>query len=188
MRKFLMAAALVAVTTPALVTPALAVTNWQIDPKVSKLTWVAQFNKQPVAGQFEKWSGVIAFDPNDLKNSSIAITVDLTSVQSGDANRDGTLKGPDFFNTASAATATFVSKEIKKTSQGYVAGGMLTLGGVTKPLALPFTLDIKDKKALGQGKIKLSRTAFGVGKGQWAKAGEIADLVEVTFTVSADAK
>lgn len=164
-----------------------AATTWQIDPATSKLTWAVPFNKQPVTGQFEKWSGKIAFDPADLATSSIVISVDLASVNSADANRDGTLKGPDFFNTAVAPTATYTSSKITKTSQGYVAEGTLSLAGVTKPLALPFNVTITGTKANAQGKLKLSRTAFGVGKGQWASAKEIEDLVEVTFTVNATA-
>ncbi len=182
MRKLILTAAL---TLAAL--PAFAVTNWNID-STSKLTWSVPFNKQPVSGQFDKWNGNIAFDPANLAASNFTINVDLTSVNSQDANRDGTLKGPDFFNTATTPTATYTSTKITKTTQGYVAAGNLTLGGITKPLALPFTLEINGNKAVGQGKIRLSRNAFGIGKGQWKSASEIADLVEVTFTVNATAK
>ena len=182
MRKTLLTAALVLAAMPA-----FAVPNWNIEP-TSKLTWSVPFNKQPVSGQFEKWTGVIAFDPANLDASSISISVDLTSVNSADANRDTTLKGPEFFNTATTPTATYTSTKITKTSQGYVAAGNLTLAGVTKPMPLPFTLAINGTKAVAQGKIKLSRNAFGVGKGQWKSATEIADIVEVTFSVNATAK
>ncbi len=182
MRKLLLTAAL---TLAAI--PAFAVTNWSIDP-TSKLTWTVPFNKQPVTGQFDKWSGAIAFDPANLDASSITINVDLASVNSSDANRDGTLKGADFFNTAATPTATYTSTNITKTSQGYVAAGNLSLAGVTKPLAVPFTLAINGTKAVAQGKIQLSRNTFGIGKGQWKSSKEIADQVEVTFTVNATAK
>lgn len=180
MRKLILTAALALVAVPA-----FAATNWQVDPKASNLSWTVPFNKQPVTGKFEKWDSKIAFDPNDLPNSSITITVDLTSVNSNDANRDGTLKGGDFFNTASTPTATYTSTKITKTSQGYVAAGNLSLAGVTKPMPLPFTVTITGDKATANGKLTLSRGAFGVGKGQWQSASEIADLVEVTFNVSA---
>ncbi|RYG60929.1 MAG: YceI family protein [Alphaproteobacteria bacterium] len=182
MRKLILTAAL---TLAAL--PAFAATSWNLEP-TSKLTWAVPFNKQPVTGQFDTWSADIAFDPASLETSSLTIKVDLTSVNSKDANRDTTLKGPEFFNTATTPTATFTSTKITKTSQGYVAGGNLTLAGVTKPLAVPFTLAINGPKAVAQGKIRLSRNAFGVGKGQWKSASEIADIVEVSFTVNAVAK
>lgn len=167
--------------------PAFAVTNWNIEP-TSKLTWTVPFNKQPVTGQFDKWSGNIAFDPANLDASNFTINVDLASVNSQDANRDGTLKGPEFFNTATTPTATYTSTKITKTSQGYVAAGNLTLAGVTKPLAVPFTVTINGSKAVAQGTIRMSRNAFGVGKGNWKSTKEIADMVEVTFSLNATAK
>lgn len=182
MRKPLLTAALTLAAFPA-----FAVTNWSIDP-TSKLTWAVPFNKQPVTGEFQKWTGTIAFDPANLDASQIVINIDLASVNSKDDNRDGTLKSADFFNVAATPTATFTSTKITKTSQGYVAAGNLSLAGVTKPLAVPFTLAINGSKAVAQGKLQLSRTAFGVGKGQWASASEIADQVEVIFTLNATAK
>ena len=161
-----------------------AVTNWNIQP-TSKLGWTVPFNKQPVTGTFEKWNGKIAFDPENLKASSIAINIDLASVNSQDANRDGTLKGPEFFNTSATPTATFTSTEITKTSQGYVASGNLSLAGITKPLAVPFTLTMNGDKAIANGTFSLSRNAFGIGKGQWQSATEIADLVTVNFSLNA---
>lgn len=183
MRKFLLATALALIAVPAFA----ATTNWTIDPAASKLTWTVPFNKQPVSGQFDKWTGIIVFDPDNLPASSLTIIVDLASVDSKDPNRDGTIKGPDFFNVAATPTATFTSTKITKTSQGYVAGGNLSLGGVSKPLAVPFSLTINGTKALGNGTITISRNAFGIGKGQWQSASEVGDLVNVSFTVAANA-
>jgi polyisoprenoid-binding protein YceI len=181
MRTLILTAALTLATLPA-----FAATQWKVDPAASNLSWTVPFNKQPVTGKFDKWDGQIAFDPADLATSSIVINVDLTSVNSKDANRDGTLKGADFFNTAATPKATYTSSKITKTAQGYVAAGTLSLAGVSKPVALPFTVTITGDKAVANGKLMLSRSAFGVGKGQWKSASEIADLVEVTFTVSAN--
>lgn len=181
MKKLLLTAILATAAFPAFAT------TWQMNPTTSKLTWAVPFNKQPVTGQFDKWTSKITFDPANLPASHIEIIIDLTSVNSKDANRDTTLKGGDFFNTAATPTATYKASSFQKTSQGYVASGDLTLAGVTKPLAVPFTLAINGDKALAQGKLTLSRGAFGVGKGQWKSATEIADLVEVTFTVDATA-
>lgn len=167
--------------------PAFAVTTWNVNPATSKLTFSVPFNNQPVSGQFSKWDAKIAFDPANLDASSLFITVDLASVNTADTNRDGTLKGPDFFNVAATPTATYTSSKITKTSQGYVAQGNLTLAGITKTLALPFTVTINGNKANAQGQIKISRGAFGVGKGQWKGAAEISDLTTVTFVVNAAA-
>lgn len=197
MRKLLLTALLATVAFPAFATP-----NWNIDPKTSRLSWTARFNMQSVSGQFDKWTGAILFDPDHLEASSIKISVDLTSVNSNDANRDSTLKGPDFFNIAGNPAATFTSTKISKTSQGYVAAGNLNLAGITKPLAVPFSVTINGGKAASSGVFKMSRSAFAIGKGQWNATQSIADLtvrnppadpvngigdiVEVRFTLNAD--
>lgn len=183
MRHLILAAVLTATTVPAFAAP-----QWAVEPTTSKLTWTVPFNKQPVKGEFTKWDSTIAFSPDDLATSTITVKVDLTSVSSADANRDTTLKGPDFFNTATTPTATFTSTKITKTSQGFVAAGNLTLAGVTKPVAVPFEVTINGTRAVAHGKLQLSRTAFGIGKGQWKSASEISDAVEVTFTVNATTK
>ena len=175
-------------TLAVVATPVLAVTQWQMEPVASKLTWVATFNKQPVTGEFKNWTAEIAFDETDLAASRIKVNVQLGSVESGDADRDGTLKGVEFFNIAATPVAVFESKDIRKTAQGYEAVGTLTLAGVSKPQVLPFELDIAQGIATAQGKLTLSRASYGVGKGQWAKSTEIGDAVEVTFTVKAKAR
>jgi cytochrome b561 len=164
-------------------------TDWTINPAASTLNFKASFNGQPVMGAFPSWTGAITFDEAHLETSKIAISVDLASVATQDTNRDTTLKGSDFFNVPAHPKAEFQSTKILKTGDSYTATGFLTLAGVTKPLAVPFMFapSIDGRKATATGKFNLSRTLFGVGKGDWAKATEIADAVEVTFTVSADA-
>lgn len=179
MKNLLLAAVLALAATPAFAA------NWQINPATSKLTFLAQFNHAPVTGVFEKWGGTINFDPAKPETGAITIKVDLASVQTQDASRDETLRGPDFFNTKSYATATFASSKISKTSQGYVATGTLSLAGMQKVLAVPFTLTTVGNAAQAQGMFKLSRAAFGIGKGQWQGASQIDDMVDVTFTVNA---
>jgi polyisoprenoid-binding protein YceI len=134
---------------------------------------------------FARWGGKISFDPAQLQTSKVAVAADLSSVLTNDANRDNTLKGADFFNVAQTPNALFVSDHITRTSEGYVAAGNLTLGGFTKALAVPFKVTITGKQAVAQGTFRLSRRAFGIGKGQWQDGKEIGDLVQVNFFITA---
>lgn len=176
---------LTALTLATALTSVALAAEWQIVPQTSRLSWSTHFNHQPVSGQFTKWDGKINLDPDHPETGSITITVDVTSITSQDDERDATLKSPDFFNTQSFPQAVFTSTKISKTSQGYVAAGNLSMAGVTKPLAVPFTLTVNGKQALAQGTIHISRKAFGIGKGQWAKASQLDDLALVSFTVAA---
>lgn len=188
MKKYLFAVVAAALAGLA---PGAWATEWNVDPATSKLGWQARFNGQGVEGTFKSWTAKISFDPNNLDASSITIQVNVASVESGDGARDETLRGADWFNAGQFAAATFTSQKIKTMGavgeNKYVAAGTLTINGVTKPLALPFTLAINGEKASAQGEITLSRGAFGVGKGQWKDNAEVQDLVKVTYTVNATA-
>lgn len=179
----MMVAGLMAVSSPA-----FAATQWAVDVPASELAWQASFNGQAVKGAFANWSADIAFDEVDLAGSKIKVNVQLGSVDSGDDDRDGTLKGAEFFNVAATPVAVFESSHIVKQGDGYVADGTLTLAGVTKGVSLPFTVTIANGKAEAHGKLALSRKEFGIGKGQWATSTEIGDRVDVLVHVKASAK
>jgi cytochrome b561 len=164
-------------------------TEWKIDPQTSRITWTAQFNRSPVEGTFSQWTAQVNFDEKDLAHSRVEITIDPASISSGDDSRDSTLKGPDFFNAVKFPQILYTSSHIKPvglpSENRYVATGNLTLGDVTKPLALPFQLAITGQKAQATVDFTLSRAAFGIGKGQWQGNASIADLVKVHVVVNA---
>lgn len=166
----------------------VAIRNWTVVPG-GRLGFTANWNGQSVVGVFSSWTADIAFDPAALDRSSIGVTIDLASVGSGDAERDTTLKGAEFFDTSIYPAARYVSKSIKALGGGrYQATGTLTLRGVSKPLRLDFTVPIRDRNATVKGRASLDRTLFGVGTGQWAGTGAIAADVAIDFAFSARAK
>ena len=63
--------------------------------------------------------------------------------------------------------------------------GNLTLRGVTRPLTLPFTLEIDGSVAQAKGRVELSRDAFGVGQGPWATGEWVALEVGVDIAITA---
>jgi polyisoprenoid-binding protein YceI len=164
--------------TPALAAPA----TWTVDPS-SKLTFSGAMNGAGFTGTFKRWSAQIAFDPKALAASKVVVSIDVASAASGDADRDQAMPTSDWFASAKFAKATFVSRAFKDLGGGkYEADGDLTLRGVTKPVALPFTLAIAGDTARMNGAVVLNRTAFGVGQGQW-KTGEVVDT-KVTVNVA----
>lgn len=178
----------------ALLLPAVSASaaTWTPDPAQSTLQWQANWGASPVKGVFKSWVAAIAFDPADLTNATITATINIASLDTQYPERDEALKGADWFDAAQHPTATFTSTDIRKTSQGYVAAGHLTLGGVSKPLALPFTLSIAPgakgtQVATVDAKTTLSRLAFNIGKNDWKSTGQIHDAVTVTLHLVATA-
>lgn len=159
--------------------------QWRVQSG-GKLGFKADYSGSAIDGAFTQWTADILFSPDDLPNSKISVSVDLASVNSADSERDNTLRSDSFFNVASHPRATFRSTRIThRGGKAYRAAGTLSLHGQQRPATLSFTLDIQGDKATVAGSAPLSRTAFGVGTGEWADTGTVADAVSVTFNFTA---
>lgn len=151
-----------------------------------QLGFTVTVNGEQVAGRFSRWSSKIVFDPERLGKSSIRTSIDLSSVATGDGERDSMLVGSDFFATAAHPQAVFTSADIRSIGGNrYRASGTLSLKGVSRPVRLDFTLDIKGNRATSSGSATLSRRAFGVGSGQFEGDDTIGTSVTVNFNFNA---
>lgn len=90
-----------------------------------------------VRGSFESFSGTVNFNEENPVNSTVEIAVDLSSINTRDAQRDGHLKSPDFFDVESHPTMRFVSTRVEQIDEnnGRLIGD-LTIKGVTHEVAL----------------------------------------------------
>jgi cytochrome b561/polyisoprenoid-binding protein YceI len=164
---------------------AAAAVPWVVEPG-GRLAFRADYSGSPVDGSFGRWDADIRFSPDDLENSRVRVTIDLASADTADGERDAMLKGDSFFNTAAHPRATFVSSRIRERGAGrYSAAGTLTMHGASRPVTLDFDLRIDGDRASSSGSARLSRTAFGVGSGEWAATDQIADGVSVNFRLKA---
>ena len=151
-----------------------------------RLGFTARWNGEAVMGSFGRWRAAIRFSPDVLARSNIRVTVDLASADTGDGQRDDSLKSSDFFNVTAQPNAIFTARDIRHIDgDRYEARGTLDLRGVSKPVTLRFTLRIEGNKARVAGTARIDRTAFGVGQGEWAATDAIAAGVDVDFSFSA---
>lgn len=164
--------------------------EWQIVPNKSSIHFKATQNNAPITGEFKIFSGDIDFDKNNLSKSHVNMVVDTASVSTSFKDVQDALKTADWFDSKAFPKALFTAKDFKKTGDNtYEANGQLTLRNKTLPLTLNFTLEkYADNEALVSGKANLKRTAFEVGKGEWANTKEIKDDVEVNFIIEATKK
>ncbi len=169
-------------------TPALAPAApiWVVDKAASRLTFRAAVSGQNFDGVFKKWDAQIAFDPNNLKASHAAVTIDLASVVTGDPTRDQMLPTPDFFSAAKFPKASFVTTAIAQVGPGrYQAIGNLQIKGAVRRIALPFTLSIAKDAAKMDGSLTIDRGWFGVGQGQYASSETVASNVTIMVRLAA---
>jgi polyisoprenoid-binding protein YceI len=125
-----------------------------------------------VHGQFGNIGGTIQWDEADVSRSSVNITIDTTSIDTGESARDSELKGSGFFDTDKFPTATFVSTGVAKSAGGLTVNGNLTLRGVTRPVVLQVegpngpVPGMDHKPHVGfSATTTIDRTVFGIGSG-----------------------
>jgi polyisoprenoid-binding protein YceI len=125
--------------TLALAAPlALAQTStWVPDKAHSSVDFsISHMSLSQVRGHFGNIGGSIVWNEGDITKSTVNVTIDVTTVDTGVAPRDADLKSDHFFDVAKFPTATFVSTSVSKGGSGPTVSGNLTLHGVTKPVVL----------------------------------------------------
>lgn len=112
-------------------------TTWVPDKAHSEVDFsILHMSLANVRGRFGNIGGSIVLNPADITKSTVNVTIDVTTVDTGVSQRDSDLKSGNFFEVAQFPTATFVSTSVQKSSSGLTVAGNLTLHGVTKPVVL----------------------------------------------------
>jgi polyisoprenoid-binding protein YceI len=163
---------------------ALAASQWSMQPKESKLTFVGEQAGAQFEGAFDKFTADISFDPKDLAASRFDVKIDTASVNTQDGERDDAIKGADLFDVKRFPSARYVAdKFTDKGGNKYSATGKLTLRNVTKDVPIDFTFENKDGSAWLKGAAKIKRLDFGVGQGEWKDTSTVGNDVQVRFAL-----
>ena len=169
--------------------------EYKIDPAHSAVEFgIRHMAIATVHGRFSIADGVVHLDDKDASKSSVVATINVASVDTGNAQRDGHLKSPDFFDTAKFPEATFKSTSVTKTGDGYDVVGDLTLHGVTKPVTL--RRESPTKEQIGMDKkphrgfaatTTIHRQDFGLTWNGSLASGDnvLGDDVKMTFEIEA---
>ena len=162
---------------------------YKIDPVHSSVGFAIRHFFTNVPGAFTKFSGTITVDRDHLENSSVAATIEVSSVDTRTEKRDNHLRSPDFFDAAKFPVMTFKSTAWKQTGEGaFDVTGDLTIKDVTKPVVLKVKLlgfgpGMQGAMLSGwEASTTLNRNDFGITT--FPKV--LGDDVAVTITVEAD--
>jgi polyisoprenoid-binding protein YceI len=122
-----------------------------------------------VKGKFMDFAITLNNDEKDITKSNVSVVIKATSINTGIEGRDRHLRTADFFDVEKFPEITFKSEHIEKKGKQYIAHGPLTMHGVTKPIALPFTVTgtfknpTTNKISVGySAKMVLNRRDFGI--------------------------
>lgn len=154
----------------------------------SKLGFTGNFQGAPFDGEFKKFDAAISYDPANLAASKFDVSVDIASVVTGDADRDGALPDDDFFSVAKFPTARFVTTGFKQSGSDVIADGTLTLKGVSKPVSLKVAFTPAGSGATMTVSTVLKRLDFNIGQGEYGDTSTIGADVEVKADLKLAAK
>jgi polyisoprenoid-binding protein YceI len=187
-----------AVAGPKATVEALA---WNVDAPHTEVNFSVKHFFTPVTGTFADYEIDLTFDAENPANSSVRVSIDVASINTGNERRDNHLRSGDFFEAEAYPQMTFVSTSVRQTgADQLVALGDLTIKGVTKQIELPITIlgvmDVPGEMQQMLGGVeriasftadaKLNRKDFGVGVGNWAATMVVGGEVTVGIAVEAN--
>lgn len=181
-----------AVAAAPAVSAAMATGTWSVDKSHTDIGFViTHLAVSKVRGHFNDFDGTVIVNGTLPEKSSVNFAIKTASIDTANAQRDGHLKSPDFFDADKYPEITFKSTKIVKKKNGFTAMGLLTMHGVTKPVVLPFTVQGPIKGPDGtmhlgiDTTLTINRQDYGL---TWSKMVEGVSMVsnEVAITISLD--
>ncbi len=165
---------------------------FKIDPAHSRIGFKVHQALGTVTGSFKQFEGTIELDRQHPEQSTVTVTIQVKSIDTGIAKRDAHLCSAEFFNASKFPEITFKSRSVKQISpdSGDILGDF-TMNGVTKPRTLHVKLLSKEGEKTTRWQVTttpLSRREFAL---QFSKTLEtvsmISDKVPVDFEIVANA-
>jgi polyisoprenoid-binding protein YceI len=168
--------------------------DYTLDVSHSRLGFVARHAMvTKVRGQFGAFEGTAHIDEKDPSASKVDLTIQVASVETGSADRDGHLKSGDFFDAETYPTITFVSTDVKRDGSDWAITGDLTIKDVTKSVTIDFEQTGSAQDPFGnvrvgfEGETTINRKDWGL---TWNAALEtggvlVSEKIKLEFDVSA---
>ena len=170
-------------------------TTYQIDPRHSSAEFgVTHLMISTVRGEFHGVTGTVVVDEADIGNSTVNVTIDATTVDTREPDRDKHLKSDAFFDVTKYPVITFKSTKVEKNADGSLKiTGDLTIRGVTKSVVLTTSAPrpaIQDPWGLRRTAVsastKINRQDFGVSWNQKMDGGGLIVGDDVTITLDVE--
>lgn len=167
-------------------------TIWAVDPTHSEVQFkVKHLVISTVTGFFRSFSGQATTNSEDFDGAEVTFELDVNSIDTNQADRDGHLKSDDFFSAAHFPTIKFERGILSKTGSQYALEGDLTIRDVSERVRLQVELGgimidpYGNTKAGFEVHGKISRSAFGLKWNAVTEAGGVVvgDEVKLNFNI-----
>lgn len=154
------------------------------------LFYVSHFGFSTTQGEFLDFDGTLLLDPEDPANSTVSVTIDAASIDTGYAERDEHLRTADFFDVEQFPVISFESRDVEMTGDDTaIVTGDLTILGETREVQLDVKLNGMGPHPFREGvsvagfdaTATILRSDFGMSYGVPA----VGDEVEIRITTEA---
>jgi polyisoprenoid-binding protein YceI len=168
--------------------------DYTVDPAHTRLGFVARHAMVTrVRGHFTGFEGTARIDTENPSASKVDLSIAVSSIDTGNADRDGHLRSPDFFDAETYPTLTFASTGVERDGDDWRVTGDLTIKDVTKPVTIVFEQTGSARDPFGnvrvgfEGETTINRKDWGL---TWNAALEtggvlVSEKIKLEFDVSA---
>ncbi len=165
-----------------------AAPEWKVDPDHSSVNFSIDHIYAKILGRFDRFTGTVLFDPQNLAGSSLSFSIETASVNTFVDKRNEHLRTADFFDVGRYPAITFVSKRIEEVpGRGYVVTGILTIKGLGREMQYPLISMgskpnplVKDTVVAGfESKFPINLVEWRLADPKWSALGVMGQTAEV---------
>lgn len=168
--------------------------TWTIDPTHAEVGFaVRHLMISTVRGRFGAITGAVTLNEEHPEKSTIDVTIDVTSLDTRQEQRDAHLRSADFFDVEHHPSMHFVSTRVEgDVSSDFRVQGNLTIRGVTRPVTLDVSAQGRGMDPWGKERMgfsatgKIRRGEFGLNWNQALEAGGVVVGDEVKLSIDAE--
>ena len=168
--------------------------TWTIDPTHAEVGFaVRHLMISTVRGRFGAITGTVTLNEEHPEKSTIDATIDVTSIDTRQEQRDAHLRSADFFDVEHHPSMRFVSTRVEgDVSNDFRVQGNLTIRGVTRPVTLEVSAQGRGMDPWGKVRMgfsatgKIRRGEFGLNWNQALEAGGVVVGDEVKLSIDAE--
>jgi len=163
-----------------------ATTVWTIDPQYATVEFSAKMLFLTVRGRFTDFGGEITLDENDIHRSSVDVTINTASVNTGNKTRDRHLRSKDFLDAEAHPKIRFQSASVGRGRDRDMlrVTGTLAIKGQSREAALDVTITDRSRSPQGDEILycaavtEINRFDFGVKYARWLIGRTIKILIQ----------
>jgi len=143
-----------------------------------------KFKSADPSGSFKKMEGTIDFNEQSLETSKFNLSIDISSIKTGNGMRDKKAQTEEWFDAKKYPNIKFVSKTVEKEGDLYKIIGELSIKGTTKVYVVKAKKSGSGNTISFAGSINVNRMDFKIGK----KSDVVPDIMKVSFNLPAEKK